>query len=259
MRWLFNEFAKHYHFYLIILVLIGLMSLTLHAGMKGADGREYLRWTHSFVFDQDLHLLNDFAALGGSYRLTPTGYIFERVNIGTALLWTPFYGAAMLMVPMLAGQTSASYPADGTIPLLWVNFSSWLYPILSGILTFAPYVDGFPLYTLAGSIITILLGTPVLFYMVTFPLSSHPASIFLASLLLYLWLSYEPRAIHLALFNLGPCLRLADDRGQLTILSFFYCPASICSKISSIRKTGDNCCKTAWRLAWVGYWVFCPR
>ena len=103
--------------------------------MQGADGRRYLRWTYSFVFDQDLHLLNNFEATGGSYKLTPTGYVFELANIGTPLLWAPFYGVASLFLPTPTHQDP--YPADATIQLLWLNFSSWLYTILAGILTLA--------------------------------------------------------------------------------------------------------------------------
>lgn len=189
---IYQDFSQHRYFYLWLLLLGGLMSLTLHSGMQGADGRNYLRWTHSLVMDQDLHLLNDFGALGGSYRLTPTGFIFERVNIGTALAWVPFYGLAMKLLPPLLGQIGSLYPADGPLPLLWVNFTSWLYPILGGILTFVALRRRFSMGSVGAALVAVFLGTPVLFYMASFPLSSHPIAIFLASLLLYLWLADEP-------------------------------------------------------------------
>ncbi len=188
MKSVYRDFTRHRYFYLSLLGLVGLMSLTLHAGMQGADGRNYLRWTHSFVFDQDLHLLNDFTALGGSYRLTPTGFVFERVNIGPGLGWSPFYALAMGLLPLLAGPGNDSYPADGPLLLLWVNFTSWLWPILAGILTYSSLRRWFSARTLSVALAAVFLGTPVLFYMATFPLSSHPTSIFLAALLLYLWL-----------------------------------------------------------------------
>ncbi|HXV98885.1 MAG TPA: hypothetical protein VEC93_10725, partial [Anaerolineae bacterium] len=180
-----KDFVRHRYFYLILCLLLLAMSLTLHPGTQGADARRYLRWTHSFVFDQDLHLLNNFEATGGSYRLTPTGYVFELANVGTPLLWTPFYSAAALFLPDSAG--SESYPADATIQLLWLNFSSWLYTILAGILTFAALRQLFTAGVVVAAITAILLGTPVLFYMVTFSLSVHPSIIFLSALLLYLW------------------------------------------------------------------------
>jgi hypothetical protein len=181
----YNDFNQHRYFYLALGLLLLAMSLTLHPGMQGADGRRYLRWTHSFVFDQDLHLLNNFEATGGSYKLTPTGYVFELANIGTPLLWTPFYSAAALFLPASAGPES--YPADTLMQLLWLNFSSWLYTILAGILTFAALRQLFTPSVVIAAITAILLGTPVLFYMVTFSLSVHPSIIFLSALLLYLW------------------------------------------------------------------------
>ncbi len=199
-RVVFADFLTHRYFYLILGLLILLMSLTLHSGKQGADGNEYLRWTHSFVFDQDIHLLNNVEAIGGSYRLTPTGYIFERVNIGAPLMWTPFYSAASFFLPPSADPASRFYPA---VQLLWVNFSSWLYTILGGILTIAALRNLFTPRVLLTATIGVLLGTPVLFYMISFPLSAHPSSIFLASLLLYLWLSDKQNQPSLHYLTMG--------------------------------------------------------
>ena len=182
----YQDILTHRSFYLILLLLTILMALMLNNTKQGADGTEYLRWTHSFVFDRDLHLLNNFEAIGGSYSLTPTGYVFERVNIGAPLLWTPFFGVASYFLPTSSEPNKRFYP---TIQLLWINFSSWLYTILAGILTIGPLRRLFPVRTLSFATLAILLGTPVLFYMAIFSLSSHAGSIFLAALVLYLWIS----------------------------------------------------------------------
>lgn len=185
MRAVHREFLRQRYFYLVMLLLFLLMGLTLRNEQRGADGREYLRWTHSFVVDRDIHLLNNVLVLGGSYSLTPTGYVFERVNVGAPLLWAPFYAAAAFFVP---ASERASYPADGLIPTLWLNFSSWLYPVLGMLLTIGALRPMFSGRILAAAVIAVVLGTPVLFYMITFPMSSHPATIFLAALLLFVWL-----------------------------------------------------------------------
>lgn len=187
MKLLYREFFEHRYFYLVIGLLCCLMILTLPASMRGADGREYLRWTHSFVFDQDVHLLNNAEAVGSSYKLTPTGYVFERVNIGAPLMWSPFLAIATLFLPDQADD--ALYPAENAVYLVWLNFTSWLYPILGGLFLVGALRRLFAADVVTGAIIAVLFGTPVLFYMMTFPMSAHPALIFLSSVLLYLWLS----------------------------------------------------------------------
>ncbi len=190
MRFVRNELGEHRYFYLAILTVALLMMLTLPVTMQGADGKEYLRWTHSLVFDQDLHLLNNLEAVGGGYKLTPTGYTFERVNIGTAVMWAPFYGAGSLF--LWPTFDDAPYPGRAKTQLIWLNFSSWLYPILGGILTVGALRRFFPGRLIGFALVAVLFGTPVLFYMMTFPMSAHPALIFLSALLLYLWLSNKP-------------------------------------------------------------------
>ena len=187
---IYSDLSRHSYLYLILLLLALLMGLTLHADNGGADGRNYLRWTHSFVFDQDLHLLNNAEATGGSYKLTPTGFVFERVNIGAALLWSPFYGAAALFLPTPA--PAEPYPGEEIIQQLWINFSSWFYTITAGILTVAALRSLFAPRPVWAATLAVLFGTPVLFYMMSFPMSAHPSLLFLSALLLYLWLAYRP-------------------------------------------------------------------
>lgn len=183
-----QELIKNRYFYLILAGLAMVMSLTLHSGAQGADGKEYLRWAHSLAFDADLHLLNDIEIVGGGYQLTPTGYTFERVNIGAPLLWAPFYRAAAWFGPLALKPGGT----EEMVHLLWLNFTSWLYPVLAGIVTYGALRRLFSPGLVGGALLAILLGTPVLFYMITFPLSAHPASIFLAALLLYIWLLPRP-------------------------------------------------------------------
>ncbi len=183
------ELKTHRYFYLVMLLLALAMMLTLTTSMRGADGREYLRWVHSLTFDQDLHLYNDLEATGGSYKLTPTGFVFERVNIGAPLLWLPFYGAAALFLPPADNKP---YPADNNLQMVWLNFSSWLYPILGGILVFAALRRVFAPGAIAVALAATLLGTPVLFYMMIYPMSVHPSLLFLSALLLFLWFPAQP-------------------------------------------------------------------
>ena len=194
-----QDIFTYRYLYLILLLLAVLMSLTLHSGRRGADGKEYLRWTHSLVFDQDIHLLNNIDAVGGGYRLTPTGYVFERVNIGTPLAWSPFYRLALFFLT----ESDDSAPADSIVQLLWLNFSSWLYPILGAIVTLGALRHCFSVRLLSGAIIAVYLGTPALFYMVTFPASAHPTSIFLSAILLYLWVAGRQKPSYLYYLGIG--------------------------------------------------------
>ncbi len=67
LKIVYQDLFNYRYFYLLLIILALLMGLTLHPGQQGADGKEYLRWTHSLIFDRDIHLLNDVEALGGSY------------------------------------------------------------------------------------------------------------------------------------------------------------------------------------------------
>lgn len=183
-----NDFVKYRYIYLALFLCILVIILTLPATMKGADGKEYLRWTHSLVFDRDIHLLNNLESVGGGYKLTPTGYTFERVNIGAPLMWMPFYGIAGLFLP---DSTDNLPPAAEPIQLIWLNVSSWLYPVLGGLLMIGGLRRIFPARIVAATLATTLLGTPLLFYMMTYPMSVHPALIFLTSLFFYLWITHQ--------------------------------------------------------------------
>ncbi len=195
-----HEFKTNRALYVILIILIGFMGLVIHNGKQGADGIEYLRWTHSLVFDQDLHLYNNVQAVGGSFKLTTTGYVFERVNVGAALFWSPFLAASTLFLEPGATPGQEFYPITQQ---LWINFASWIYTILGGIVTYAALRRYYPARLVLWATIAILFGTSVLFYMVTFSFSSHPISIFLASLLLYLWLIDEKVKPVLHYFAMG--------------------------------------------------------
>lgn len=175
-----------YYFYISLLLLSILMSLTLHSDKSGADGRNYLRWTHSISFDQDLHLLNNAAAVGGDVNVTPTGYIFERVNIGTAVMWTPFLWLSQIFLPVEVDPVQNFLPE---VQFFWLNFSSWLYTVLAGLIIISVLWQSYCTSVIVQAGLGILIGTPVLFYMVTFPHSSHPCILFVSAIYFHVWWS----------------------------------------------------------------------
>jgi hypothetical protein len=182
------DILTHRRFYLSTAVIIVLIGTTLSTTHAGADGTRYLRWTHSLVFDQDLHLKNDFEAVGGSYRFTPTKFVFELATIGGPLLWAPFYAVGSF-APWLWHQKTTGLPAESPLQIIWINFSAWLYLTLAGILTTGALKHYFSRREIAVAGIAVLVGTPLLFYVITFPYSAHATMVFLSALFLYLWIS----------------------------------------------------------------------
>ncbi|RME70274.1 MAG: hypothetical protein D6784_16970 [Chloroflexi bacterium] len=151
------------------------------------------------VRDRDIHLLNNFQQFGDSYNLTPTGFVFELANIGPALIWAPFYAASYLFLPASITPEEAT---NEPVQMLWVNLSAWILTLSAGLIIFAALRRRFPRWVVFTAMAAVWLGTPVLFYIITYPFSAHPGIIFLSSLFMYLWLTSEQKSIQ-HYFSLG--------------------------------------------------------
>ena len=94
-----------------LLCLLGVIALTLFTPrLYGADEIKYFAPLRSLYFDGDIHYENEYAyfierdpeAHAGLVpfrdEVTSTGYRLNDGPIGSALLWSPFYIAADIMV-----------------------------------------------------------------------------------------------------------------------------------------------------------------
>jgi hypothetical protein len=173
--------------------------------LRASDEIEYFAYLRSAVFDQDLEFGNEY---GYFYEQNPQGlqgfkrtFIDQRdpatgrhINfgpLGTALLWSPFYVAAHVLV-LAARALGANVAADGfSAPYIAaVCYASALYGLLGLLLAHdalrrhGAMPEPAPVLAVAG----VWLATPVLYYMTLAPGFSHAASLFAVSLLLWLWL-----------------------------------------------------------------------
>ncbi len=171
-------------FYIGLFLFLSVIILFLHARRQGADENHYLGWGHTVFYDTDLFLLNEFEALHMPYFFTPTGYVGELRNFGVALFWLPFYTLSWLFSQVWPNAGSG---IDSPIQLLLINWSTFLFIALSVGLSAAMLRQYFSVTVTWLAIATILLGTPLLFYTIQRPISSHPIAIFLASFFLFFW------------------------------------------------------------------------
>jgi len=162
--------------------------------LNASDEIEYFAWLRSAAFDRDADFENEYRyfyeAAGARDALFRETFL-ERVNengrrhnfapIGTAILWSPFYGVAHV----LAGFVG--FPRDGySHPYIYaVTVASAIYGWLALLISMA---IARRLESSGSAAWVIWLGTPLLFYMYLAPGFSHACSAFAVSLFIWVWL-----------------------------------------------------------------------
>ncbi len=159
-----------------------------HNGKISGDGVGYFSYLRSWVYDKDLDFENEFITLNaykygigkfrnGKYRrLKRTGMVGDPFSIGPALLWAPFYIFLKGLFQFPTGYESGL--------LLGVQWATWFYGLLGVLFLFLFLRKYYPPFPVAFSIVTVLLASPLLFYMKE-AYMSHALSFFSISLLLY--------------------------------------------------------------------------
>ena len=165
--------ARTTTFWSMLVVFSGLL-LLFHVGFQRAtsDGRGYFAQLNSIVIDRDLDFRNNIA----SFRARPADAAYP---LGTALLWTPFFLLAHGWLGLL-NLLGAEYPRDG----YWNPYQRAI-----GLGTFA---YGFAAFVMIGNLLrrhfdgvssvvaatTVLLATPVVWYLAVDSSMSHGVSLF---------------------------------------------------------------------------------
>jgi hypothetical protein len=173
--------------------------------IRGADEIQYFSYLRSMVFDHDLEFGNEYEhfyqgdpqGLDGFKktfleRLEPrTGRHINFGPLGTALLWSPFYLLAHAGV-LAARAFGASVAADGySLPYVAaVSYASALYGFIGLLLVHDMLVRhaGIAEPAATWTVAALWLATPVLYYLTLAPGFAHAASLFVVSLLVWLWL-----------------------------------------------------------------------
>lgn len=199
----------------VILIGIFLSSLVFLQPWVRGDGINYYAYIRSLVIDGDLQFGNEFKDAMELNKLTPpmlrgtkeyrptenlgvpetllplteTGHIRNRMSVGTALLWSPFFLLAHLLVKIL-NVFGIKFSADGySFPyLLLVSFGSSFYALIGLILAYK-ICRRYSLNNISlGATVAIWWASPLPAYMYGHPLLSHTGSIFVISVLLFLYL-----------------------------------------------------------------------
>lgn len=185
-----------------ILWLFGLVSLVLFTPrIYGADEIKYFAPLRSLYFDGDLHYENEYAwfierdpvAHAGliPYRdeVTSTGRRLNDGPIGSALLWSPFYVVADVLV-VVSRWFGAEVPRNGySWPYVWaVSLGSLFWGVLGLLLTYRLCREYADAASSTVALIGIWFGTPVVFYLYITPPMAHANSLFAVSLFLFVWL-----------------------------------------------------------------------
>jgi len=215
--------------FLLLLPFVG-------ARLRGADEIEYFAYLRSLSFDHDLDFTNEYTYFSErdpqgllAFRQTflerredRTGRPINFAPLGTAVLWSPFYGSAHLGV-LAARASGAQVAADGySAPYLWaIGTASLFWGCLGLALVQRALVSEFGIDKLTSglTVVAIGLGTPALYYLTVAPGFSHACSLFVVAGLLSLWLHVrrdEPgRLLHWAALGFlgGLCALVREQDG----------------------------------------------
>jgi hypothetical protein len=186
-----------------LLVLICVFVLSLPAvtpRIYASDEIQYFSYLRSLWFDRDVSFENEYQYFydlnigrGEGFhatfleQYTAAGRRPSFATIGSALLWSPFYGAADLMTRLAGGAAdgfSRAYVAAVAYGSACYGFAAILLSIAAARRIAGPGL-------LAG--IVVWLGTPLLFYMYVSPPYSHACSAFAVALFVTIWLHVRQR------------------------------------------------------------------
>lgn len=184
-----------------LLVLAALLAPLTTIRLYGSDEIQYFAYLRSVVFDGDLDFSDEYrwfvdrdpkeyAGFAETFLRTKTraGRAPNNAPIGCAVLWAPFYLAALGAERSLAGVGDANAAGYSRLDVAAVCFASMLYGVIGLFLTqeicrrFAPPPAAF------WATVLVWFGTSLVFYMYAQPPMSHACSFFAAALLLWLWL-----------------------------------------------------------------------
>ena len=204
------------------LVLLGLLlflpplaaQLRLPLPRLDSDEVEYFSQLHSLYFDHDLDLANEFdhfgvLTRGDKTQPTQTGLRRSIYSVGPALLWMPFYAAGDVCARALGHLDDGYSPAH----IRAVATGSLVYGVCGLLLLFTVLRELVTRSAAFWTTLLVLYATFLYWYLVHEPAMSHPASFFLAALVLRVWwtgrdrLSFARAAVLGLLIGVAACAR----------------------------------------------------
>lgn len=180
----------------LIMCYIVAFPLLMRPFVHGQDPVGYYSWLRSAICDYDLNVANEFeyfrAELGGSTRdflfTTPTGYRHNQWSAGPALLWSPFFIVAHIVVVVANGLGAPISPDGYGIAYEFAaSLGSSLYGLLAVVMTYRMARHMFGMFVATLTTWTVWFASPLIFYMLSNPLMSHACDTFAVTLVLYIW------------------------------------------------------------------------
>lgn len=172
--------ADIYHFLLLGIFMVCLYFFHCYGGRLGNDGITYFRWLRSFIFSGQPDAWNS-----EPFRFK-VRYIFSP-----AFLWLPFFLIAHFLAwgASLFGRSislnGSSYPYINAVCV-----SSLLYAFTAIILIYELLKKYFNKFVSFLSIVSLWIGTFLLWYMIYEPSMAQCTSFFSATLFIYVWFKH---------------------------------------------------------------------
>lgn len=202
----------------ILLAFLFCLPILFRPVVQGADPIGYYSWVRAVVIDGTLdvkatweHYQGEPILLEKGYTLTtPTGYMHNQWASGAALLWLPFFLAAHGFV-LLANAAGMAVPADGfSLPYtIAAGLGTVTYTLVGMIALYKIMRRYFSTEISAGSVIVLMLSTPLVFYTFASPFMTHALDAFVGIVFVYLWLRARERHSYASQLLVGLWVGLA--------------------------------------------------
>lgn len=195
-RIIYGKIRNGNNYHLIILMCIFLISWGYSFSEKiiiDGDGVGYYSYIRSVIMDYDLDFTNEFLFLKSwkselpyPWDQTATNYVPNPYSIGPAILWSPFFLAALICAKFL-NIIGYQIATDGYSPIfiLFVAAGTKIYAFAGLIFLYRALKLFFNNIISLLSILFIWLATPLSYYSHFSLFMSHGHSFFAISLLMY--------------------------------------------------------------------------
>lgn len=182
------RFARRQWFmaFLLVVLLLGHMRLVRWYGsaLRGSDGQWYYATLRSMVFDRDFHFGNEVALTPHPEQMSPTtspqtGNVINKYPVGYALAALPLYAGAHAVMSLLHAAGVVAAPTGYELPYqLAASLSHLLLGWLGLAITFSICRRTLGERWSMVAVLMILLGSPLLFYLVDATYMAHAAGVF---------------------------------------------------------------------------------
>jgi hypothetical protein len=187
----------------IILVFFVVFHFALFRPVLGkVDPVGYYSWLRSIIIDGDLDTANEFDHFDmhkSGIKVQGGLYMAQPWPIGCAILWSPFFLIAHILV-ISANFLGVAISSDGySFPYVFaVSLGTTFYALTGLLITYRIAREYYNDSVSTLAMVSVWLSSPLIFYMYSHPMMSHANDMFVYSLILLLWRRTElfPRDWH---------------------------------------------------------------